>query len=208
MSLDVIPTNSDGADTKTFAAKSTIFTQGDSARHIYYLREGHIKLTVTSEEGKEAIVAIIGPGDFFGECAFNGRKSYFATARSVDATTITTIEANSMAGLLKSHKDVSEYFTHYLLRRTARLEDDLRDQLFNGIEKRLARLLLKLAEYGKESSKVVHPISLTHAELAEIIGTSRSRVTNFMIKFRKLGYISYDGFIEVHHSLLTSVLEE
>jgi CRP/FNR family cyclic AMP-dependent transcriptional regulator len=206
--MSIVPTKFNGADTKTFAAKSTIFAQGDSARHIYYLREGHIKLTVTSEEGKEAIVAIIAPGDFFGECAFNGRKSYFATARSVDAATITMIDADSMADLLKSNKDVAKYFTEYLLRRTARLEDDLRDQLFNGIEKRLARLLLKLAEYGKESSKAVHPISLTHAELADIIGTSRSRVTNFMVKFKKLGYISYDGFIEVHHSLLTSVLEE
>ena len=208
MGLDIIPRDTPGVATRAVAAKSTIFVQGNVADAVFYIRKGRIKLTVTSEQGKEAIVAIVGPGHFFGECAFNGRKVYYATAKALENSTITSIAATAMRDLLSSNREVAHHFTDYLLERTARLEDDLKDQLFSSAERRLARLLLKLADYGREGEQTIVPVSLTHTELADMVGTTRSRVTSFMGKFKKRGYISGDGNIKVHHTMLNSALEE
>ena len=208
MSHDIVPSDAVGISTRTHAARTTIFAQGDKAEQIFYIRKGRIKLTVTSDQGKEAIVAIPGPGSFFGECAFNGRNFYYATASTLERSAITSIAAKSMSELLKADPDVARHFTAYLLERTFRLEDDLKDQLFSSAEKRLARLLVKLADHGRQGEPTPVPVSLTHSELADMVGTTRSRVTNFMGKFKKRGYISYDGHIKVHHSMLDAVLGE
>ena len=208
MGLDIIPRDTPGVATRAVAAKSTIFVQGNVADAVFYIRKGRIKLTVTSDQGKEAIVAIPGPGSFFGECAFNGRNFYYATASTLERSAITSIAAKSMSELLKADPNVARHFTAYLLERTFRLEDDLKDQLFSSAEKRLARLLVKLADHGRQGEPTPVPVSLTHSELADMVGTTRSRVTNFMGKFKKRGYISYDGNIKVHHSMLDAVLGE
>ena len=182
--------------------------QGDVADTVFYIQYGKVKLTVVSEQGKEAVVAILGPGQFFGEGCMNGHALRISTTTALDDCLITAITKVAMIAAIHDEPQFSELFMAYLLTRNSRIEEDLIDQLFNSSERRLARLLLLLANFGKEG--IPQPISpnVSQDTLAEMIGTTRSRVSHFLNKFRKLGLISYNGDIEVHSSLLSAVLQE
>jgi CRP/FNR family transcriptional regulator, cyclic AMP receptor protein len=191
-----------------FRRNQNIFAQGDVADTIFYIQKGKVKLTVLSEQGKEAVVAILEPGQFFGEGCLNGHPRRIATTTAMEACVVTLITKEAMIALLQEEPKFSELFMAYLLTRNSRIEEDLIDQLFNSSEKRLARLLLLLAHFGKEGSpRPINP-NINQETLAEMIGTTRSRVSFFMNKFRKLGLISYNGKIEVHNSLLSAVLHD
>src|SRR5271156_6472930 len=191
-----------------FRRKETVFAQGDPAKNVIYIQEGGIKLSVVNEVGKEAVVAILGPGDFFGEGCVAGQPICIATATAVAPTTVLVIEKNEMIRALHAEREFSDRFIARILSRNVRVEADLIDQLFNSSEKRLARTLLLLAQFGKESQpeKVLSKIS--QEMLAEMIGTTRSRVNFFMNKFRKLGFIQFNGEIRIKNSLLSVVLHE
>jgi len=191
-----------------FKAKETVFGQGDPAKNVMYIQEGGVKLTVVNETGKEAVVAILGPGDFFGEGCLAGQTICMATATTVAPTTVLVIEKNEMIRALHQEHEFSDRFIAYMLARNVRVEEDLIDQLFNSSEKRLARTLLLLARYGAQDhpQKVLPKVS--QEMLAEMIGTTRSRVNFFMNKFRKLGFIEYNGEIHINKSLLSVVLHE
>jgi CRP/FNR family cyclic AMP-dependent transcriptional regulator len=191
-----------------FERKETVFSQGDPAKNVMYIREGGVKLTVVQETGKEAVVAILGPGDFFGEGCLAGQSICMATATAVAPTSVLVIQKNEMIRVLHSEHEFSDRFIAYMLARNIRVEEDLIDQLFNSSEKRLARTLLLLARYGAsdQPQKVLPKIS--QEILAEMIGTTRPRVNFFMNKFRKLGFIQYNGEIRVNNSLLSVVLHE
>jgi CRP/FNR family transcriptional regulator, cyclic AMP receptor protein len=191
-----------------FRKNQNIFAQGDVADTIFYIQEGRVKLTVLSEQGKEAVVAILEPGQFFGEGCLNGHPLRIATTKAMEACVVTSITKQAMIAVLQEEPRFSELFMAYLLTRNSRIEEDLIDQLFNSSEKRLARLLLLLAHFGKEGSPQPINPSINQETLAEMIGTTRSRVSFFMNKFRKLGFISYNGKIEVHNSLLSAVLHD
>ena len=191
-----------------FHKNESIFIQGDVADTVLYIQEGRVKLTVMSEQGKEAVVAILEPGQFFGEGCLNGHPLRLATTVAMENCLITSITKQAMISLLHAEPRFSELFMGYLLARNSRIEEDLIDQLFNSSEKRLARLLLLLAHFGKEGSPQPINPSISQETLAEMIGTTRSRVSYFMNKFRKLGLISYNGKIEVHSSLLSAVLHD
>jgi len=184
-----------------------VFEQGDVADTVFYIQKGKVKLTVLSE-GKEAVVAILEPGQFFGEGCMNGHKLRISTTTAMEDCLITSITKSAMVTALHEEPKFSELFMAYLLTRNSRIEEDLIDQLFNSSERRLARLLLLLANFGKEGSPQPINPNISQATLAEMVGTTRSRVSHFMNKFRKLGLISYNGHIEVHSSLLTAVLHE
>jgi CRP/FNR family cyclic AMP-dependent transcriptional regulator len=191
-----------------FYKNQNIFAQGDVADTVFYLQKGRVKLTVLSEQGKEAVVAILEPGQFFGEGCLNGHLLRIASTTAMEECLVTSITKEAMIALLHTEPKFSEMFMAYLLTRNSRVEEDLIDQLFNSSEKRLARLLLLLAHFGKEGSpRPINP-SISQETLAEMIGTTRSRVSYFMNKFRKLGLISYNGKIEVHNSLLSAVLHD
>ena len=183
-----------------------VFAQGDVADTIYYIQKGRLKVVVISEQGKEAVVGILEPGQFFGEGCMNGHALRIATTTAMEACLVTVITKAAMLATLHSEPKFSEMFMAYLLTRNSRIEEDLIDQLFNSSEKRLARLLLLLANFGKEGSPQAISPNISQETLAEMIGTTRSRVSFFMNKFRKLGFISYNGKIEVHNSLLNAVL--
>jgi len=183
-----------------------VFSQGQVADAVFYVQQGKIKLTVVSEQGREAVVAILGPGHFFGEGCLNGHPRRIATTRAIDECVITRLEKAAMVAALHDEPDFAELFMAYLLSRNSRIEEDLIDQLFNSSEKRLARLLLLLANFGKEGRPEPIVGKFSQEMLAEMIGTTRSRVSFFMNKFRKLGFIEYNGKLEVHHSLLNVVL--
>jgi CRP/FNR family transcriptional regulator, cyclic AMP receptor protein len=183
-----------------------IFSQGQVADAIFYIQQGKVKLTVVSEQGKEAVVAILEPGQFFGEGCLNGHPLRMATTRALEECVITRLEKATMIATIHSEPEFSELFMSYLLSRNSRIEEDLIDQLFNSSEKRLARLLLLLANFGKEGKPEPIVGKFSQETLAEMIGTTRSRVSFFMNKFRKLGFIEYNGRLEVHNSLLTVVL--
>lgn len=183
-----------------------IFAQGDVADTIYYIQRGRLKVVVISEQGKEAVVGILEPGQFFGEGCMNGHTLRIATTTAMETCLVTVITKAAMLAALHSEPKFSEMFMAYLLTRNSRIEEDLIDQLFNSSEKRLARLLLLLANFGKEGSPQPISPNISQETLAEMIGTTRSRVSFFMNKFRKLGFISYNGKIEVHNSLLNAVL--
>jgi CRP/FNR family cyclic AMP-dependent transcriptional regulator len=185
-----------------------VFTQGDAADSVFYIQNGRVKLTVLSPQGKEAVVAILEPGQFFGESCLNGHQVRIATTTAMEECRITSITKEAMISLLHTEPKFSEMFLAYLLTRNSRVEEDLIDQLFNSSEKRLARLLLRLAHFGKEGSPQPIKPAISQETLAEMIGTTRSRVSFFMNKFRKLGLISYNGQIEVHNSLLNAVLND
>ena len=185
-----------------------IFAQGDAADSVFYIQSGRVKLTVLSQQGKEAVVAILEPGQFFGEGCLNGHLLRIATTTAMEECLITSITKEAMIALLHTEPKFSEMFMAYLLTRNSRVEEDLIDQLFNSSEKRLARLLLLLAHFGKEGRPQPINPAISQETLAEMIGTTRSRVSFFMNKFRKLGLISYNGKIEVHSSLLNAVLHE
>jgi len=173
-----------------------------------YIQNGGVKLTVVNEVGKEAVVGILGPGDFFGEGCLAGQRICMGTATAITPTSILVIEKSEMMRVLHTEHALSDLFMSYILSRNIRIEEDLIDQLFNSSERRLARALLLLARYGKESQPQKMLPRVSQEMLAEMIGTTRSRVNFFMNKFRKLGFISYNGGLEVHNSLLSVVLHE
>jgi CRP/FNR family transcriptional regulator, cyclic AMP receptor protein len=191
-----------------FKKGQNVFVQGDRADTVFYIQRGRIKLTVLSDHGKEAVVGILGPGQFFGEGCMNGHKLRISTTTAMESCIITAITKTAMIAAIHDEPQFSEMFMAYLLTRNSRIEEDLIDQLFNSSERRLARLLLLLAHFGKEGNP--QPISpgISQETLAEMIGTTRSRVSFFMNKFRKLGLIDYNGHIEVHNSLLSAVLHD
>jgi len=191
-----------------FQKNQNVFEQGDIADTVFYIQKGKVKLTVLSEQGKEAVVAILEPGQFFGEGCMNGHARRIATTTAMEDCLITAITKTAMIGALHDEPKFSELFMAYLLTRNSRIEADLIDQLFNSSERRLARLLLLLANFGKEGSSQPISPNVSQETLAEMIGTTRSRVSYFMNKFRKLGLISYNGNIEVNNSLLSAVLHE
>jgi CRP/FNR family transcriptional regulator, cyclic AMP receptor protein len=191
-----------------FKKGQNVFVQGDRADTVFYLQKGRVKLTVLSDLGKEAVVGILGPGQFFGEGCMNGHKLRISTTTAMENCVITAITKIAMIAALHDEPQFSEMFMAYLLTRNSRIEEDLIDQLFNSSERRLARMLLLLANFGKEGSPQPISPNITQETLAELIGTTRSRVSFFMNKFRKLGLIDYNGHIEVHNSLLTAVLHE
>jgi CRP/FNR family cyclic AMP-dependent transcriptional regulator len=185
-----------------------VFEQGDVADTVFYIQKGRVKLTVLSGQGKEAVVGILEAGQFFGEGCLNGHPLRIATTVAMEDCVITSITKEAMITAVRSEPKFSELFMAYLLTRNSRVEEDLIDQLFNSSEKRLARLLLLLAHFGKEGIPQPILVDISQETLAEMIGTTRSRVSHFMNKFRKLGLISYNGKIEVHNSLLNAVLHE
>src|ERR1022692_1049186 len=191
-----------------FHKNQTVFSQGDVADTVFYIQQGKIKLTVMSEQGKEAVVAILEPGQFFGESCMNGHSIRIATTTAMENCVITVITKAAMITALHDEPKFSELFMAFLLTRNSRIEEDLIDQLFNSSEKRLARLLLLLAHFGKEGRPQPILVDIDRKSLAEMIGTTRSRVSFFMNKFRKLGLISYNGKIEVHNLLLSAVLHD
>jgi CRP/FNR family transcriptional regulator, cyclic AMP receptor protein len=196
----------EGKTISKYRKSQTIFSQGQVADAVFYIQEGKVKLTVISEQGKEAVVAILAPGHFFGEGCLNGHPLRLATTRAIDECVITRLEKATMIATIHNEPEFSELFMAYLLSRNGRIEEDLIDQLFNSSEKRLARLLLLLANFGKEGRPEPIVGKFSQETLAEMIGTTRSRVSFFMNKFRKLGFIEYNGKIEVHNSLLNVVL--
>ena len=197
-----------GKSVSTFRKNETVYSQGDAADTVFYIQKGRVKVVVVSEQGKEAIVGILEPEQFFGEGCLNGQQFRPSTATVLDDCVITAITKTAMLAALYDEPNFSELFMSYLLTRNSRIEADLVDQLFNSSEKRLARLLLLLANFGKEGSPQPIKVQASQETLAEMIGTTRSRVSYFMNKFRKLGFISYNGKIEVHNSLLNAVLHD
>jgi CRP/FNR family cyclic AMP-dependent transcriptional regulator len=185
-----------------------VYAQGAAAESIIYLQSGGVKLTVVNEVGKEAVVAILGPGDFFGEGCLAGQSVRIGTATAITSSTVLVIEKSEMLKLLHEEHDLSDRFIRFMLARNIRIEEDLIDQLFNSSEKRLARTLLLLARYGKEDQPHGVLPKMSQETLAEMVGTTRSRVNFFMNKFRKLGFIKYNGGLQINTSLLSVVLHE
>ena len=197
-----------GRKVEKFRGKETVFAQGDPARNVMYIQEGGVKLTVVNESGKEAVVAILGPGDFFGEGCLAGQSICMATATAIAPTTVLVIEKKEMIRVLHGEHAFSDRFIAHMLARNLRVEEDLIDQLFNSSEKRLARTLLLLARYGAPGQPQKVLLKISQEMLAEMIGSTRPRVNFFMNKFRKLGFIKYNGEIHINHSLLSVVLHE
>jgi CRP/FNR family transcriptional regulator, cyclic AMP receptor protein len=191
-----------------FQKNQNVFAQGDIADTVFYLQKGKVKLSVLSDHGKEAVVAILESDQFFGEGCLNGHALRIATTTAMEDSVITSISKDAMLAALHDEPKFSEMFMAYLLTRNSRVEADLIDQLFNSSERRLARLLLLLANFGKEGKPQPISPNISQETLAEMIGTTRSRVSFFMNKFRKLGLINYNGKIEVNNSLLSAVLHE
>jgi CRP/FNR family transcriptional regulator, cyclic AMP receptor protein len=191
-----------------FRGKETVFAQGDPAKQVMYVQEGGVKLTVVNKTGKEAVVAVLGPGDFLGEGCLAGQSVCMATATTIAPTTVLVIEKDEMVRVLHREHEFSDRFIAHMLARNIRVEADLIDQLFNSSEKRLARTLLLLARYGAPGHPHKGLPKVSQEMLAEMIGTTRSRVNFFMNKFRKLGFIQYNGKIQVNDSLLSVVLHE
>jgi CRP-like cAMP-binding protein len=185
-----------------------VFSQGDPATNVLYIQKGRIKLSVINEDGKEAVVAMLGPGDFFGEGIMAGQLVRMGTATAIAATTLLVIEKREMVRALHTEHAFSDCFVAYMLARNIRIEQDLVDQLFNSSEKRLARTLLLLARYGEEDQPQKMLPKVSQETLAEMIGTTRSRVNFFMNKFKKLGFIRYNGGLHINTSLLSVVLHE
>jgi CRP/FNR family cyclic AMP-dependent transcriptional regulator len=193
---------------KEFQKGDVVYAQGDPATSVIYLQAGNIRLSVVNESGKEAVVAILGPGDFFGEGSLAGQSVRMGTARAVVPSTTLVIEKKEMFKALHEQHGLSDRFISFMLARNIRIEEDLIDQLFNSSEKRLARTLLLLARYGKDDSPHAVLPTISQETLAEMVGTTRSRVNFFMNKFRKLGFIKYNGVIEINTSLLSVVLHD
>lgn len=185
-----------------------IFTQGTAADSVFYIQKGKVKVTVVSGQGKEAVVAMLDAGEFCGEGCLTGQPLRMATASAINDCAVMRIEKAAMIHVIQSEPSFAKFFVEYLLARTVRVEEDLVDQLFNSSEKRLARALLLLANFGKEGRPEPILTKITQETLAEMIGTTRSRVSFFMNKFRKLGLVSYNGHIEVHSALLNVVLHD
>jgi CRP/FNR family cyclic AMP-dependent transcriptional regulator len=198
----------EGSSIQGYSKDQIVFTQGDPANAVFYIQKGKVKLTVVSNNGKEAVIAILGAGDFLGEGCLTDQPLRMATATAISDCSIVRLERTAMIRLLHEERDFSEMFLAYVLSRNRRVEEDLVDQLFNSSEKRLARLLLLLANFGKESKPEPVIAKISQETLAEMIGTTRSRVSFFMNKFRQLGFIEYNGGLHVHSSLLNIVLHD
>jgi CRP/FNR family transcriptional regulator, cyclic AMP receptor protein len=199
----------DGGRTITSYRKNEIiFSQGDPADAVFYIQDDKVKVCVISEAGKEAVVALHGKGDFFGEGCLTGQPLRLATVTAMTECVIMRLAKADIVRVLRDEPKFSEVFVSYLLARNARVEEDLVDQLFNSSEKRLARVLLLMANFGKEGKPEPIIAKISQETLAEIIGTTRSRVSTFMNKFRQLGFINYNGELEVHNSLLNVILHD
>src|SRR6188768_2219110 len=197
-----------GRSIGTYRKGHAVFSQGEPADAVFYIQKGKVKITVVSEQGKEAVVAILGADDFFGEGCLAGQPRRMATVKAITDSTIMCLEKAAIVRLLHDQPSFSELFMAHLLARTIRVEEDLVDQLFNSSEKRLARMLLILANFGKEGRPDAVIPKISQETLAEMVGTTRARVSFFMNKFRKLGFITYNGRIEVHSSLLNVILHD
>jgi len=185
-----------------------IFTQGDSCDHVYYIQTGGVKLSVLSKAGREAVVAMLGPGEFFGEGCLAGQSVRVGSATATTDSAVLLVDKDQMVALLHKQHELSDRFIAHMLARNIRIEEDLVDQLFNSSEKRLARTLLLLARYGKHDTPVRAVPTISQETLAEMVGTTRSRVNFFMKKFQRLGFIDYTDGLKVNHSLLTVVLHD
>jgi CRP-like cAMP-binding protein len=192
----------------TYSENAMIFSQGDPADAIFYIHKGKVKLTVLSRHGKEAVVAILGVGDFFGEGCLGGQPLRMGSSVAMASSSIMRLEKAEVIRTLHEEPSFSEVFVAHLLSRNIRIEEDLVDQLFNSSEKRLARVLLLLANFGKEGTPQTVIPKMSQETLAEIVGTTRSRVSFFMNRFRKLGFIEYNGGLTIHSSLLNVVLHD
>jgi CRP/FNR family transcriptional regulator, cyclic AMP receptor protein len=190
-----------------YARSVVIFSQGDAAEHVFYIQKGSVKLSVLSKAGKEAVVGMLGSGDFFGEGCLAGQPRRMATATALTGTTLLVVEKPQMLRVLQEESTFADRFLTHMLARNIRIEEDLIDQLFNSSEKRLARALLLLARYGTDTEQLLLA-KVSQDTLAKIVGTTRSRVNFFMNKFRALGFIEYDSAITVHRSLLTVILHD
>ena len=197
-----------GRTVSDYRKGDVVFLQASPADSVFYIQKGKIKITVASQQGKEAVVALLGPGEFFGEGCLIGQPTRLSTARALTESEVTRVTKSEMMRVLHAEPTFGELFMAHLLTRNSRIEEDLVDQLFNSSEKRLARTLLLLANFGKEGGPQPITTKISQETLAEIIGTTRSRVSQFMNKFRKLGFIDYNGHLEVHSSLLTVILRD
>jgi CRP/FNR family transcriptional regulator, cyclic AMP receptor protein len=197
-----------GRTTTKYPKNKIIFSQGDTSDSVFYVEEGKVKVTVVSDQGKEAVVAIHGKGDFFGEGCLTGQPKRLSTIATMADSVITRLEKAAILRLLQDEPKFADTFMAYLLTRNARIEADLVDQLFNSSEKRLARLLLLMANFGKEGKPETVIAKISQETLAEMVGTTRSRVNVFMNKFRKMGFVEYNGQMKVHSSLLNVVLRD
>jgi CRP/FNR family transcriptional regulator, cyclic AMP receptor protein len=189
-------------------AKEIIFSQGDAADAVFYLQEGRVKITVVSKVGKEAVVGLLGPDQFLGEGCLNGQLHRMATATTITECSIMRLNRAAMIRALHEEPEFSDLFIIFLLHRNSRIEEDLVDQLFNSSEKRLARTLLLLANFGKEGRPESVVPQISQETLAEMVGTTRSRVNSFMNKFRRMGFVEYNGGLKVHRSLLNVLLRD
>jgi CRP/FNR family transcriptional regulator, cyclic AMP receptor protein len=203
-----LDTENSGRTISKYRKGQTLFSQGSPADAVFYIRKGKVKITVVSEQGKEAVVAIQGPDEFCGEGCLTGQARRLGTASAMTECEIMRLEKAAMLRVLHEEPAFSEMFVSHLLARTIRVEEDLVDQLFNSSEKRLARALLLLANFGKDGRPEPVIAKVNQETLAELIGTTRSRVSYFMNKFRKLGFIDYNGHLEIHSSLLNVVLHD
>jgi CRP/FNR family cyclic AMP-dependent transcriptional regulator len=194
--------------TKELRRKQIIFSQGSPADAVFYIEEGKVKLTVLSGRGKEAVIAILGSGDFFGEGCLAGQPLRMASATAMTECSVVRVQKATMIRMLRDEPALSELFMAYLLSRNIRVEEDLVDHLFNSSEKRLARILLLLTRFGKDGQHEDIVPRISQETLAEMVGTTRSRVSFFMNKFRKLGFVAYNGGLRVHSSLLGIVLHD
>jgi CRP/FNR family cyclic AMP-dependent transcriptional regulator len=193
---------------KEFQRDEKIYSQGEPAKHVLYIQNGDVKLSVVSETGKEAVVALLGPGDFFGEACLAGQSARMGAATAVTPTIALVIDKDEMTRVLHEERTFSDRFISYMLTRNIRIEEDLVDQFFSSSEKRLARTLLLLARFGKQDQPQRVLPQISQETLAEMIGTTRSRVNFFMNKFRKLGFIKYNGGLHINSALLNVVLHE
>ena len=197
-----------GRKIAAFPKKRTIFVQGNRSDAVFYIQKGKVKLTVVSKSGKEATIAILGEGEFFGEGCLTGQPLRLSTAIAMADCSLMRIEKQAMIEVLHREHAFSDMFVAYLLTRNIRYEEDLVDQLFNSSEKRLARILLLLAHFGKDGKPEVAIPKITQETLAEMVGTTRSRVSYFMNRFREMGFVRYNGELEVHSSLFNVVLHD
>jgi CRP-like cAMP-binding protein len=197
-----------GKTTRNYRSKQVVFSQGDAADAVFFIQSGKVKLTVVSTRGKEAVVGVLERGSFFGEGCLASQSLRMSTASAMQPSSLIRVGKSSMVALLHNEPEFAESFTAYLLSRNVRIEEDLVDQLFNSSEKRLARTLLLLAHFGKESRPETVIPKVSQETLAAMVGTTRSRVSYFMNRFRKLGFIHYNGGLQVHSALLTVVLRD
>ena len=197
-----------GKTTREYRGKQTVFAQGDPADAVFFIQTGKVKLTVVSTRGKEAVIGVLDRGSFFGEGCLAGQPLRMATASAIQASSILRVAKSTMMRQLHRDPEFAELFIAYLLSRNARIEEDLVDQLFNSSEKRLARILLLLAHFGKEPRPDIVIPKVSQETLAAMVGTTRARVSYFMNRFRKLGFIEYNGGVQVHGGLLSVVLRD